>query len=402
MLNFHNLELEKIPNKELLRLCQECGLNIRKLQRQFAVFLIEVNKRGVHRQWGFHSVGEFASKLAGMGPEVVDRILRLAEKLKDMPNLMALLLECGWAKLEIIAGIAKPETQDFWVEKVKIMSFAVLQRFVQEIRNQEILKTIEQAKGSDVKEIARAQESVTAGEDAFAQQNIFKPESNVPQQQAQIESFVNGTSKTEQNFQKASITIFVRPEIEGKLRLFKLKLEKAQKKVLNWEDVMEEFLKIAERNSTSKTQDFNTHKQAQVKQIPANGNKKVIQRIKVEISRYIPNKIQRQIEEQYKEMCGYPGCNRPAENRHHTKRFSLEIKKWHSDRNTNVHDSKSIVSLCKIHHQFAHHGLIQNEEMQPHNAQTGAANWKLQLLADESAPKFKIDQLVQKFRLNSS
>ncbi|MFA5829907.1 MAG: hypothetical protein WC843_05460 [Candidatus Gracilibacteria bacterium] len=392
-------EINKLSNKELLKLCQNCGSNIRKLQRQFAVYLIEVNKRCVCRDWGFHSIGEFAAKLAGMGSEIVNRILNVAQKLEDKPKLMALMLECGWAKLEIVANIVEPETQDFWVEKVKTMSLAVLQKFVQEIRNQELFK-----KNSNEKQIRQVQKeekiqtsispNLSSGTESI-QEDVFEVESNTPQQQALIQGFVNEAANMAENFQKASITIHVRPEIEGKLRLFKFKLEKQQKKALNWEDVMEEFLKMAEEGvevprkvckKSQKTEVSASVKKVSEKMVPAKSQK----RKSAKPTRHILVETQRQLKVQYYEMCGYPGCNKPAENKHHTKRFSLE------------HVHEAIVPLCKIHHQLAHHGLIKNEEMVPIDARTGAPNWKLQLRADERAPKFKVDQLVQKFRMSSA
>ncbi len=432
-------EVKKLSNKELLHLCQNCGANIRKLQRQFAVYLIEVNKRCVCRDWGFHSIGEFAAKLAGMGSDIIDRILRLGEKLECMPILKSLMLECGWTKLEVVANIATPETQKFWAEKVKTMTFAVLQKFVQEIRNQELLKKISNEKQihqdqKEEKTQADISPNLTSGGESV-QENTFKVESNTPQQQAIFQGFGTEENISAENFQKASITIFVRPEIEGKLRLFKFKLEKQQKKALNWEDVMEEFLKMAEERTgmpaKSNSAPAPTPTPAPAKQkTPILNNKSIQVKLKPElnltqqsqqapqskeqespqaitsnpssqaqkkITHYISIETQRQLKTQYEEMCGYPNCNKPAENKHHTKRFSLESK----NNPEKVHDCENIVPVCKIHHQFAHHGLIKNEEMKPIDAQTGAPNWKLQMQADKGAPKFKVDQMVNWFRKKS-
>ncbi len=46
---------------------------------------------------------------------------------------------------------------------------------------------------------------------------------------------------------------------------------------------------------------------------------------------------------------GYPNCNQPYQVIHHPERFSQ----------TKNHDS--LIPLCKIHHEFAHNNLIQNE-----------------------------------------
>lgn len=87
-------------------------------------------------------------------------------------------------------------------------------------------------------------------------------------------------------------------------------------------------------------------------------------------------------------MCGYPECKNPAEIRQHTRRFKLFPN----------HDPDFIVPLCKKHDQLAHLGLIENEEKQPVNPETGAKNWKIQIYADKNAPKYKVDRIVNKFR----
>lgn len=74
------------------------------------------------------------------------------------------------------------------------------------------------------------------------------------------------------------------------------------------------------------------------------------------VARYIPAAKKRTVSTQ----CSYPHCNKPTEVFHHRIRFC----------NLKSHDS--IVPLCTEHHEFAHNGLISNEQSNPQS-------WKLSL-----------------------
>ncbi|MFA5828925.1 MAG: hypothetical protein WC843_00300 [Candidatus Gracilibacteria bacterium] len=419
------MQITKIPNKELLRLCRECGSNIRKLQKQFAVYLIEVANRGMYREFGFHSIREFAAKLAGMGHETVDKILRIDKKLENMPLLRALMVEQGWAKLELVANIATPETEKIWVEKVQTMTYATLQAFTKEIRDQQMRENLKSqidgsASGTSAQKNLFDDRAAVNSAENDKQENVFTHESTSPQQQAIFEASVAGKDIPAEDFQKTSFNFHIKISTEMKFRLYKHKLEKQLKKVLNWDEVLEYLLdereasqsgtvKVAEIKQKTSGKDvpkgakksFRAEHVAEIKSKNISTQKEKSKHSPAKPTRHIPAEIQRQLKEKYGEMCGYPGCKNPAINQHHAKRFSLEM----------LHDSNSIVPLCKIHHQFAHHGLIKNEELSPinnqtghqdRNPQTGVQNWKIQLEADKSSPKFKIDQMVIAKRMANS
>lgn len=127
-------EIAKLTDRELHQRCQMCGANIRKLQKEFAGYLPEVEKRRLFLKKGFRSLYDYARMLAGMSSMTVDEILRVHKKLSDKPILKELITEQGWGKLKVVASVAKPETQEFWSEKVKQMSCATLQTFVKELK----------------------------------------------------------------------------------------------------------------------------------------------------------------------------------------------------------------------------------------------------------------------------
>lgn len=127
---------EALSDKDLYALCKEYGRRARKWAREFAFLLPEVARRGLHRKKGFESIYEFAGRLAGMSREVVYRVLSLHAKLRGMPKLWELLKTQGWGKLQLIAAIARPETENYWADKVSTMARSTLQLFIQELKKQ--------------------------------------------------------------------------------------------------------------------------------------------------------------------------------------------------------------------------------------------------------------------------
>ncbi|MFA6917618.1 MAG: hypothetical protein WC285_02150, partial [Candidatus Gracilibacteria bacterium] len=69
------------------------------------------------------------------------------------------------------------------------------------------------------------------------------------------------------------------------------------------------------------------------------------------ITRYIRAFKKRKIITRTNGKCSYPNCNSPFQILHHVDRFS-ESK-----------SHESVIPLCKIHHEFAHNNLIQNEKL---------------------------------------
>ena len=55
-----------LTDKELYKLCRQCGANIRTFNKEFAGYLPEVEKRKLFKKYGCHNLYEFAAKLAGM------------------------------------------------------------------------------------------------------------------------------------------------------------------------------------------------------------------------------------------------------------------------------------------------------------------------------------------------
>ncbi len=94
-------------------------------------------------------------------------------------------------------------------------------------------------------------------------------------------------------------------------------------------------------------------------------------------NRYISKYIKTEALKKSNNHCSYAGCNKPPTVFHHPERFSK----------TKTHEN--IKPLCKIHHEFMHNGIVQNEIQEPQK-------WKIQLVTNSRLSK--IDQLYRQYK----
>lgn len=340
-----------LTDDQLYRLCQQYGMNARLWMRKFTGLLPEVARRELYKKKGFHSIYEFAKKLAGMNEETVSKILNIANKLQDKPILKKLFEsgKIGWGKIQTVAYIATPKTDGEWATKMKQLSLHSLQAYVQETRK---LQTIQQAGGVAI--------------DGDANNK------NVIQEDV-------GRSFSTENIRTFSFP--VTPAVEAKLRISKKKFEKEKGEVMSWNEVMWEMMKRLEQKEEIKmARSPRVKKTVQI--CPECVQKKADEaEMKRKVNRYIPAEVRKIIEERSDGKCEFPHCKRAYEILHHTRRFALR-------RN---HDPKFIRALCVAHEGILQTGLVENEEDSP-------AKWRLRREPDRMSPKFQIDQKVQQFR----
>lgn len=339
--NIHNLS-----DAELYRKCQEYGEAARMWRRKFAGLLPEVMRRKLYKRKGFASIHEFAGKLGGMSREAVDKVLRLGERLKDKPILRAQLESGsqGWSKIEKVAFIATAKTDKEWAEKVESLPKQALELYVREYKIQ-------------------TQKTFTAGPNRSGVQNnslALTPGSNFTDEEPW-----------------SRLSFPVSPEIEFKLRTMKQKLERERKMALSWNDVLKAIFKENEEKKSSLPQG-----QKSVRKIIPTCE--VCTKEKTEeqedfgvTARHIPAAVQHIIEARSGERCEFPGCNRPPEIFHHTRRYALRPN----------HDPDYIRALCKSHERIAHAGLIGNEE-------GPVSDWLVLQAPEQDSAKFRIDQKV--------
>lgn len=335
----------QITDKELHQKFIRLGADRRKLTNQLLAILPEIFERKIYRKYAA-TIEEYAGKFAGLGKGVVKKRLRLEKYLKDKPNLKAAIATEGVHKIALVASLATAENEAALADKLGNMSKSAVQELSKELRNK-----------------------IQKGELIDNNQSLF------------------GTNLCSAAPQRIKI------DLEGDLFFMFLKLKKKYGEQLNNLQVMK---KIFEENlgmSTDKNARNSKNGQPKsVKVIPGDRNSQIefqdahekcdkekirsnnkIQRTK---SRYISIRLRRNFLEKTDGKCTYPDCNRPVQIFHHTERFAKS------------RSHESVRPFCKIHHEFAHNGLIANENLE-------IQNWQLQLQTGELD---KIDQLYRQYR----
>lgn len=99
-----------MTDKELMESARKYGEQALMSRKKFAALLPEIYKRKLYQQ-KFHSIYEFAARLAGMSASHVEEVIKLHEKLSDKPKLQALIPIEGWSKVRVVANVATKQNQ---------------------------------------------------------------------------------------------------------------------------------------------------------------------------------------------------------------------------------------------------------------------------------------------------
>lgn len=275
--------------------------------------------------------------------------------------LLAQLEKQGWSKMKVIASIATPENEKSLEEKVREMSKATLETFVNELKkqNHEFVKNRPGAAGQSGQQLE--QSGLMPDLEQPATQHIVPPP-------------------------RISVRMPLKPQTELRLRQLQKKLSREQKAPVDFNTVMETLLDTYEKSPPAATS-------AKLHAATSSPEPAPMTRLSSEIaaqtlpeisSRYIPAKVRNIINAEHGGRCAYPGCQKLPEIYHHTRRFALFPN----------HDPDFLASLCKNHERLAHHGLIENEEQPPEQ-------WQVKTEADKTSPKYWIDRRVNDWRAAS-
>ncbi|MBN1495062.1 hypothetical protein JW911_05025 [Candidatus Peregrinibacteria bacterium] len=325
ILNFNPTNFEHFSDKDLYKYCKIVGFNARIWSRKFIAAIPEVAKRRLYKKCGYCSIREFAAKLAGVSHDSVDEVLRVNEKFKELPKMKALIGEVGLSKLRVVACVANKKNEKDLSEKVKNMTKSSLEIYVREM----IRKT-------DGRTTLPGEETGNSGD------------RKIPQTEEQIGLF-GEDEKVELGFaypqihDKKTFTIQIDEETEFELRKFKLQLEKERKERVDWNFALKEMVKRATNEQKASASGPRTQLKKVIPELKdAGGNKQIV-------TRYIPAKTKRDLQEKHNSHCAYKGCNKPAEQFHHQERFA--IKRNH----------ENLMPLCKSHHDFVHQNSIEQQ-----------------------------------------
>jgi len=181
-------------DRELHKLAQKYGSLSLKYRHKFLGLLPEIENRRIYKRYGFHSVFEYAARLAGVSNDTVRKLLRLHSKLDDKPILRKQLIsgDYGWTKIREVAKIATPQNEKILAEKVRTMTYRGIETLVRDTKSDRAVVLHEQ--------------------------------------QAQKPDFLK------------MFNIRIRRKTENKLRILKRKLEKEKKQPLSWDEALNEII----------------------------------------------------------------------------------------------------------------------------------------------------------------
>ena len=123
-----------MTTKELHKRFAECGKNIKKLMRECALMLPEIDRQKIWKKEGFGSIYEYAAKLANMSRYQVELALWTVRKIEHMPALLKVAKEKGIHAVRPVANVATKETAKFWAEKAENLTKNALEVYVRETR----------------------------------------------------------------------------------------------------------------------------------------------------------------------------------------------------------------------------------------------------------------------------
>jgi hypothetical protein len=125
---------EGMSDNEYYNLFKIKGAIVLKSKKEFVAMIPRIYYSRIYKKKGFGSIFECAAKLGGVSHAVVEEVIRVEEKLADLPELKKLMPKVGLSKLRRVAGIATKETENEWVGKVQEMSKSALETHIQDIR----------------------------------------------------------------------------------------------------------------------------------------------------------------------------------------------------------------------------------------------------------------------------
>lgn len=333
----------------------QLGAQRKNLTRQLQALLPEINRRKIYLQHGCSNIYEYAWKFAGFSKFLVEKVIRVTAHLENKPFLKALIEKEGIHKVALVATIATPETDKIFAKNLENMSKPALFEFAKELR-QDLKKNDKNGKNLNL--FQENSESLNYKCNAAAEK--IKIEFD---EEMQI-SFLQFKKELKKEFgcefsHKEGIRIML-----NKWKKFGFGEKKVKNPKRNCADQKNETEKIY--NAKTKIQS-SQHVPGNV--LDENTKKRPIKACK-----------KRPILEKFNYRCAYPNCKNPYDVIHHRDRFSL----------SQSHDS--IIPLCKIHHEFAHNGLIKNEKLNPEKWEL---NYDGSLMIDQKI-KF-VDELFLKY-----
>lgn len=122
-------------DEQYFQLFRKRGALLLKGRKEFIAMIPRIYKNKMYKKKGFGSIYECAAKIGGVSHKMVDEVIRVDEKLKEMPKLREKIATVGLSKIKTVANVATKETDEEWSEKVSKMTRATLETHIRDIKN---------------------------------------------------------------------------------------------------------------------------------------------------------------------------------------------------------------------------------------------------------------------------
>ncbi len=101
-------------------------------ERNIAYWLHEIDERGLHKERGFSSIGDYAMELVGIKPRKAQYLVFIASRLEALPGIREAFDagELPWTKAREIVSVATSETEAEWLDKARALSNRDLEKEV--------------------------------------------------------------------------------------------------------------------------------------------------------------------------------------------------------------------------------------------------------------------------------
>ncbi len=140
-------ELETAPTEWIEREIGELAAHIAAATCRWLELIAELDRRGGHEAWGFHSCGAWVAWRCSIDPRSAREHVRVARALEDLPLVRERFShgELSYSKVRALTRIATPEIEAELVEMARFATAAQLDRLVRGYRRAVSLESAEVA-----------------------------------------------------------------------------------------------------------------------------------------------------------------------------------------------------------------------------------------------------------------
>jgi len=308
----------------------QLGRERNRITYKLLALLPQIYKQKIYASEGYGTIYEYAGKLAGLSHSIVEKALKLENKLQNKPHLQRAIETQGIHKVAIVARLATPENEQMFADKVENMSKPALQQWSKELRGKIIEKNCGQ---------------------------LFECNEGL----------------------KNKREVAMKIEMDDEMEFLFLKIKNKMGKNLSNKEILKKILVQINETIAEKWEIKSSHRNMQPlsqakkhQKIPGEkldkesentakyslkNNHKTDTRTQTNrVTRYIRITIKRAAIRIANGKCAHEGCNKPYEILHHVIRFA------------GGGGHESIIPLCKEHHEFAHNGLLKEDTLNEKSA----------------------------------